>query len=70
MVVTITGNGIKTITAKAVVPTTKAGTAAETSVPGHHGPAEEHPGEDRLVTPVPGEKDATNNKQTYDALFE
>lgn len=71
VVVTITGNGVKTITAKSVVPTTKAGTAAETSVAVTTAPPKNTPVKiEVLVTPVPGEKDASNNKQTYDALFE
>lgn len=69
--VTITGNGMKTITAEKTVDQTKAGTAAEVSVPlTTTPPAGKAVKIDVEVAAVPGEKDTTNNKQSYDALFE
>lgn len=71
VVVTITGNGVKTITGQAVVPQTKAGTAAEVSVPVTTAPPKNTPVKIEVeVKAVPGEKDTTNNKGSYDALFE
>lgn len=69
--VTITGSGLKTITATKTVPQTKAGTAAEISVPLTTAPPANTPVKIEVeVKAVPGEKDTTNNKQSYDALFE
>jgi len=69
--VTITGNGVKTITGQAVVATTNAGTAAEASVPITTAPPKNTPVKIEVeVKAVPGEKDTSNNKGSYDALFE
>jgi hypothetical protein len=68
--VTITGAGVKTITARGVVAQTKAGTPAEVQIPlTTPPPANKVVKIVVQVLPVPGEKDTTNNSGTYDAVF-
>lgn len=71
VVVTVTGTGVKPITATKTVDQTKAGTPAEVSIPLATAPPKGTPVKITVeIKPVPGEKNLDNNKQSYVASFQ
>lgn len=71
VIVTVSGTGFTTITAKKTVDQTKAGTDAEASIPLATAPPKGKPVKVTVeIQPVPGEVNTDNNKQSYDASFQ